>query len=139
MAAFNRKVTNKVTLRLATVPPGFGIVARTGRRSGATSRTPVNVFRRAGRLRFALTYGRGDWVRNVLAGGPSSLRTRQGTFADPRAHDRRRRRAPRPAGSRAAGPPPHRHHRRAAGERRHHRPVMLVLAAFRLTGERTFV
>lgn len=39
-------------------------------------RTPVNVLRRAGGFRFALTYGRGDWVRNVLAAGGAKLLTR---------------------------------------------------------------
>jgi len=68
-----------VALRLAPVVPGFGVVTHTGRRSGATYRTPVNVFTRDGSLRFALTYGVGDWVRNVLAGGPASLRTRAGS------------------------------------------------------------
>jgi deazaflavin-dependent oxidoreductase (nitroreductase family) len=80
LAAFNRTVTNRMTLRLAPHLPGFGVVTHTGRKSGATYRTPVNVFRRGGRLRFALTYGRGDWVRNLLAGGPASVRTRQGTY-----------------------------------------------------------
>jgi deazaflavin-dependent oxidoreductase (nitroreductase family) len=80
MAAFNRKVTNKAALLVASHLPGFGVVTHTGRKSGATYRTPVNVFHRDGRLRFALTYGRGDWVRNVLAGGPASVRTVHGTF-----------------------------------------------------------
>lgn len=38
--------------------------------------TPVNVFRRPGGFIVALTYGRADWARNVLAAGEAELRTR---------------------------------------------------------------
>jgi hypothetical protein len=39
-------------------------------------RTPVNVFRRRGGFQLALTYGRGDWVLNVLRAGEAELLTR---------------------------------------------------------------
>jgi deazaflavin-dependent oxidoreductase (nitroreductase family) len=81
IARFNRRVTNRVTVRVAPVLPGFGLVSHTGRRTGVTYETPVNVFHQGRRLRFALTYGRGDWVRNVLAGGPASVRIRGTTYA----------------------------------------------------------
>lgn len=57
--------------------PGFGIITHRGRRSGRTYRTPVNVFRRGDEYLFFATYGSEvDWVRNVLAAGTCSLRTR---------------------------------------------------------------
>jgi deazaflavin-dependent oxidoreductase (nitroreductase family) len=72
--------------------PGFAIVTHTGRRSGRTYRTPVNVFRDGERYLFALTYGaESDWVQNVLAAGRCEIKTRRRTvqlaaperFADP--------------------------------------------------------
>jgi deazaflavin-dependent oxidoreductase (nitroreductase family) len=76
LARFNRVVTNPVALHVATWMPGFGVVVHRGRRSGAIYRTPVNVFRRPGEFEFALTYGEGDWVRNVLAAREAELVTR---------------------------------------------------------------
>ena len=77
LARFNRVVTNKVTPLVAGWAPGFGIVTHHGRVSGRAYRTPVNVFRRPGGYAFALTYGRGDWVRNVLHAGGCELLTRR--------------------------------------------------------------
>jgi deazaflavin-dependent oxidoreductase (nitroreductase family) len=73
IAELNRRVPNHLMRPLAGRAPGFGIVLHTGRRSGKTYRTPVNVFRRPGGYTIALTYGRGDWVRNVLAAGRAQL------------------------------------------------------------------
>ncbi len=73
---FNRVATNRVTSVVAGRLPGFGIITHRGRRSGRTYRTPVNVFRRPGGFMMALTYGRGDWVKNVLAAGQAQVRTR---------------------------------------------------------------
>jgi deazaflavin-dependent oxidoreductase (nitroreductase family) len=69
-------------------------VTHTGRRSGRTYRTPVNVFRHGDRYLFALTYGaESDWVQNVLAAGRCQIKTRRRTvelvaperFTDPTA------------------------------------------------------
>jgi deazaflavin-dependent oxidoreductase (nitroreductase family) len=76
VARFNRAVTNRVTRLVAPWLPGFGVVMHRGRRSGRAYETPVNVFRRPGGYVVALTYGRGDWVRNVLTAGSARLRTR---------------------------------------------------------------
>jgi deazaflavin-dependent oxidoreductase (nitroreductase family) len=76
IARFNKSVTNRLSGAVAGHMPGFGIVIHRGRRSGRTYRAPVNVFRRPGGYRFALTYGRGDWVRNVLDAGEAVLFTR---------------------------------------------------------------
>ena len=77
LANFNRRFTNKVSRHVAGWLPGFGIVIHTGRRSGRTYETPVNVFRTDGRFVLALTYGRADWVQNVMAAGSAQLRTRR--------------------------------------------------------------
>jgi deazaflavin-dependent oxidoreductase (nitroreductase family) len=76
IARFNRSVTNRISGAVAGRMPGFGIVIHRGRRSGRTYRTPVNVFKAPGGYRIALTYGRGDWVRNVLDAGEADLLTR---------------------------------------------------------------
>jgi deazaflavin-dependent oxidoreductase (nitroreductase family) len=78
MARFNRAVTNKVTVHMAGVLPGLGIVIHVGRRTRTVYRTPVNVFRTKDGFRFALTYGRdAEWVRNALAHGAVRLITRR--------------------------------------------------------------
>jgi deazaflavin-dependent oxidoreductase (nitroreductase family) len=67
---------------LADWLPGFGTVTHRGRRSGRVYRTPVNVFRRGSTYLFVLTYGSdADWVRNILAAGGCSLRTRGRTVS----------------------------------------------------------
>ncbi len=63
---------------LAGTLPAFGIVTHRGRTSGREYRTPVNVFRRGGHFLFFLTYGSDvDWVKNILAAGRCTLRTRR--------------------------------------------------------------
>jgi deazaflavin-dependent oxidoreductase (nitroreductase family) len=79
LADFNRRFTNKLTRHFAGWLPGFGIVIHTGRNSGRIYETPVNVFRTEGGFTFALTYGRADWVQNVMATGSARLRTRRTT------------------------------------------------------------
>ncbi len=76
IARFNKRVTNRISGAVAGRLPGSGIVIHRGRRTGGLYRTPVNVFRRPGGFRIALTYGRGDWVRNVLDAGEAELLTR---------------------------------------------------------------
>ncbi|HST90378.1 MAG TPA: nitroreductase family deazaflavin-dependent oxidoreductase [Ktedonobacterales bacterium] len=77
VARFNRRVTNHITRPFADRLPRFGIVIHTGRRSGRTYRTPVNVFRDGNDYIIALTYGaETDWVRNVQAAGGCQLVTR---------------------------------------------------------------
>jgi deazaflavin-dependent oxidoreductase (nitroreductase family) len=77
IARFNKSVSNHILGVFAPYVPGFGIVVHRGRKSGKEYRTPVNVFRADGGYTFALTYGRGDWVQNVLAAGSADLRTRR--------------------------------------------------------------
>jgi deazaflavin-dependent oxidoreductase (nitroreductase family) len=86
MARFNKSATNRLTRHIAGWAPGFALVHHVGRRSGRTYETPVNVFRRGDTYRFALTYGEGEWVRNVIAADGCEIRTRRKTvaLADPR-------------------------------------------------------
>jgi deazaflavin-dependent oxidoreductase (nitroreductase family) len=102
LARLNRRVTNRILGPLAPRLPGFGVVMHTGRTSGRTYRTPVNVFRTPRGYVFALTYGpRSEWVRNVLAGDGCTLTTRGKTLrlVRPRlVHDEQRRLVPAPVG-----------------------------------------
>jgi deazaflavin-dependent oxidoreductase (nitroreductase family) len=62
---------------LAARLPTLGVVTHTGRKSGRTYQTPVNVFRRGESYLFFLTYGSdAAWVKNILAAGTCSLETR---------------------------------------------------------------
>ena len=77
IARFNRRFTNRLTLKVAGYLPGFAIVSHVGRKSGLPYRTPVNAFRTDDRYIIALTYGaESDWVKNVLAAGSCELQTR---------------------------------------------------------------
>ena len=102
LARFNRRVTNRLTLRMAPRLPGFGVVVHTGRRTGRLYRTPVNVFPRPAGFVIALTYGSdSEWVHNVIASGGCALETRGRTYqlSSPRLfRDERHRAVPPPIG-----------------------------------------
>ena len=77
IACFNRRVTNRLTLRVAGYLPGFAIVSHVGRKSRRAYRTPVNAFRTDDGYIIALPFGsQSDWVKNVLAAGSCELQTR---------------------------------------------------------------
>ncbi len=77
IARFNRRFTNRLTLKVAGYLPGFAIVSHVGRKSGRPYRTPVNAFRTDDGYIIALTYGaQSDWVKNVLATGSCELQMR---------------------------------------------------------------
>jgi deazaflavin-dependent oxidoreductase (nitroreductase family) len=76
LARFNRKATNYVTRPFARWLPGFAVVTHVGRSSGRVYHTPVNAFRVDDGWAFALTYGRADWVKNVLHAGSATLHSR---------------------------------------------------------------
>jgi deazaflavin-dependent oxidoreductase (nitroreductase family) len=68
---------NPLTRLFAGSIPGFGILTHYGRETGRAYRTPINVFRRGNAFVFFLTYGSDvEWVKNVLAAGRCTLRTR---------------------------------------------------------------
>jgi deazaflavin-dependent oxidoreductase (nitroreductase family) len=77
VALFNKKVTNRITGKVATRVPYFGVLTHHGRKSHREYRTPLNVFWSRGKVIVALTYGPNtDWVRNVMAEGGCVLETR---------------------------------------------------------------
>lgn len=77
IARFNRRLPNRLALRVAGYLPGFAIVSHVGRKSGRAYRTPVNAFSTDGGYIIALTYGsESDWVKNVLFAGSCELQTR---------------------------------------------------------------
>lgn len=77
VARFNKRFTNRLTLKVAGYLPWFAIVSHVGRKSGRAYRTPVNAFRTDDGYIIALTYGsESDWVKNVLAAGSCELQTR---------------------------------------------------------------
>jgi deazaflavin-dependent oxidoreductase (nitroreductase family) len=78
VARFNRVGLNRVTRHIAPWAPGFALVLHRGRRSGRTYETPVNLFVTSTGVRIALTYGKdSEWVKNVLAAGGCTVRTRR--------------------------------------------------------------
>jgi deazaflavin-dependent oxidoreductase (nitroreductase family) len=87
IARFNKRFTNRLTLRVAGYLPGFAIVSHVGSKSGRVYHTPVNAFRTEDGYIIALTYGaQSDWVKNVLAAGWCELQTRgrRARLSDPR-------------------------------------------------------
>ncbi len=78
VAAFNLRITNRLTAPFATWLPGFGVITHIGRKSARPFRTPVNVFPTPDGFLIALTYGpNSHWVQNVLAAGTAELETRR--------------------------------------------------------------
>jgi deazaflavin-dependent oxidoreductase (nitroreductase family) len=98
VAAFNLKVTNRLTAPFATWLPGFGVITHIGRKSARPYCTPVNVFPTPKGFLIALTYGpNSQWVQNVLAAGTAELETRHKKYrlTNPRVvHDPTRQRFP---------------------------------------------
>jgi len=71
------RYVNPVTRRVAGKLPTFGVLTHRGRKTGRIYHTPINVFRRGDAYFFFLTYGSdAQWVKNVLAAGSCSLKTR---------------------------------------------------------------
>ena len=71
----NRRFANPRMLARVGEPGGpTAVVHHTGRRSGAEYRTPVSAVRTEDGFAIASVYGTGsDWIRNVLAGGPTGI------------------------------------------------------------------
>jgi deazaflavin-dependent oxidoreductase (nitroreductase family) len=87
VARFQRLVTNPLVRLWAPLLPGYGVIVHTGRRSGRTYRTPLNVFRAPGGFAIVIAYGReSDWLRNVRAanGGEIVSRRRRHEVSNPR-------------------------------------------------------
>ncbi|CAN3130475.1 nitroreductase family deazaflavin-dependent oxidoreductase [Mycobacterium sp. smrl_JER01] len=87
VAQFNKRVTNPVARTITPWLPYLGTLEHVGRKSGRRYRTPLLVF--ATRDGYAILIGYGpqsDWLKNVLAGGPTVLhkRGRSVTLVNPR-------------------------------------------------------
>lgn len=91
VAAFNRRFTNPAARSIAPWLPNLGTLEHVGRKSGKTYRTPLLVFKTDVGFVILIGYGpESDWVKNVLAGGPTVLRKRGKAVAlgDPRLADK---------------------------------------------------
>ncbi len=76
LARLNRRVNNRLMIRLAHRPP-FAALHHVGRSSGIDYRIPVNAFPTPTGFCFALTYGgNSDWVLNVLDAERAALEYR---------------------------------------------------------------
>lgn len=87
LARFNRHVTNPIQRMWAGWAPGFGILEHSGRKSGKTYRTPLNVFTTDDGVAILLSYGPDrDWLKNITVAGGGTLKRRGQTFrvTDPR-------------------------------------------------------
>ena len=77
VAQFNRRVTNPVARSLTPWLPCLGTLEHTGRKSGRRYRTPLLVFKTRDGFVILIGYGpETDWLKNVLAGGPTVLHKR---------------------------------------------------------------
>lgn len=82
VAKFNRRVTNPVARSITPWLPCLGTLEHTGRKSGRPYRTPLLVFKTHNGFVILIGYGlETDWLKNVLAGGPTLLHKRGTTVA----------------------------------------------------------
>lgn len=86
-ARFNRVATNRLVRPISGWIPMWSLVEHTGRRSGATYRTPVSMFHTAGGVAVLLPYGtERDWVKNlqVAGGGRAKMNGKSFAVTNPR-------------------------------------------------------
>jgi deazaflavin-dependent oxidoreductase (nitroreductase family) len=79
-ARFQRRFMHPFVRRISAVAPGYGLLLHTGRKSGRTFRTPLNVFTGPpGGFAIVLAYGHEvDWLRNLrAAGGAEVIKSRK--------------------------------------------------------------
>ena len=87
MRTANRRFTNRVIGGWAPHVPPWAVVVHTGRKTGATYRTPIAVFIRGNTAVVGLPYGTDtDWVLNLLNAGGGRLvrRGREHVLTNPR-------------------------------------------------------
>lgn len=87
VAQFNRRVTNPAARAITPWLPNLGTLEHVGRKSGKRYRTPLLVFTTEEGYAILIGYGlQTDWLKNVLAGGPTVLHKRGHavTLTDPR-------------------------------------------------------
>jgi deazaflavin-dependent oxidoreductase (nitroreductase family) len=86
-ARVQKRLFNPLARLWAPLVPGYGVIVHTGRRSGRTYRTPLNVFSVPGGFAVVIAYGReSDWLRNLRAAGQAEVvkRRRRYTVNNPR-------------------------------------------------------
>jgi deazaflavin-dependent oxidoreductase (nitroreductase family) len=77
VAKFNRRITNPMARSLTPWLPCLGTLEHVGRKSGRHYRTPLLVFKTQDGFVILIGYGpQTDWLKNVLAGGPTVLHKR---------------------------------------------------------------
>lgn len=77
VANFNRRTTNPAARAISPWLPGLGTLEHVGRNSGKRYRTPLLVFPTDDGFVVLIGYGpETDWVKNVVAGGPTVLHKR---------------------------------------------------------------
>lgn len=77
IAEFNKRVTNPAARAITPWLPNLGTLEHAGRKSGKRYRTPLLVFKTHDGYAILIGYGpQTDWVKNVLAGGPTVLHKR---------------------------------------------------------------
>ncbi|GFM17461.1 MULTISPECIES: nitroreductase family deazaflavin-dependent oxidoreductase [Mycobacteriaceae] len=77
IAEFNKRVTNPAARTITPWLPNLGTLEHVGRKSGKRYRTPLLVFKTEDGYAVLVGYGpQTDWLKNVLAGGPTVLRKR---------------------------------------------------------------
>ena len=86
IAKFNKRVTNPAACAVTPWLPYLGTLEHVGRKSGRRYSTPLLVFETDHGYAILVGYGlQTDWLKNVLAGGPTVLhkRGRAVALADP--------------------------------------------------------
>ncbi len=74
VARFNRRITNPLAVRLGGWAPTVGYLEHVGRKSGKRYKTPLNIFDTDDGYVVLIGYGpESHWVKNVLAGGPTTI------------------------------------------------------------------
>ena len=87
VANFNSRVTNPLARSITEWIPTLGTLEHVGRKSGKRYRTPLIAFNTGDGYVVLIGYGlESDWLKNVLAGGPTAMRKRGKAVAvaDPR-------------------------------------------------------
>jgi deazaflavin-dependent oxidoreductase (nitroreductase family) len=70
---FQVKYFNPLIKPFARFMPGMATIKHRGRKSGKTYETIVTAFRKGNVLAIALSHGKTDWVKNVLAAGEADV------------------------------------------------------------------
>lgn len=88
VANFNRRVTNPLARSITGWIPTQGTLEHVGRKSGKRYRTPLTVFNTRDGYVILIGYGlESDWLKNVLAGGETTMHRHGKSFgvvAEPR-------------------------------------------------------